>query len=61
MTQTPEELKDIIKGTSDGLLSFVESECVPVEQQYREILRTRQGCSATMAGWFLRYERPGTR
>ena len=38
MTQGPEELRDIIKGTIDGLTSFVESECVPVEQKYREIL-----------------------
>jgi acyl-CoA dehydrogenase len=33
-----DELRDIIKGTIDGLLGFVESECVPVEQRYREIL-----------------------
>jgi len=39
MTQTPEELRDIIKGTIDGLTSFVESECIPVEQQYRDILK----------------------
>ncbi len=39
MTQTPEELKDIIKGTIDGLLSFVDSECLPVEQEFREILK----------------------
>jgi acyl-CoA dehydrogenase len=38
MTQAPDELRDIIKGTIDGLLSFVESECVPVEQKYREVL-----------------------
>src|SRR3989304_10524541 len=38
MTQAPEELRDIIKGTIDGLLSFAESECSPVEQRYREIL-----------------------
>ncbi|TEU07874.1 MAG: acyl-CoA dehydrogenase, partial [Anaerolineales bacterium] len=38
MTQLQEELRDIIKGTIDGLTSFVESECVPVEQKYREIL-----------------------
>jgi acyl-CoA dehydrogenase len=38
MTQLPQELRDIIKGTIDGLTSFVESECVPVEQKYREIL-----------------------
>jgi acyl-CoA dehydrogenase len=39
MAQTPEELKDIIKGTIDGLLSFVDSECLPVEQEFREILK----------------------
>jgi acyl-CoA dehydrogenase len=38
MTQVPDELRDIIKGTVDGLLSFLESECVPVEQKYREVL-----------------------
>jgi acyl-CoA dehydrogenase len=38
MTQVPDELRDVIKGTIDGLLSFVESECVPVEQKYKEIL-----------------------
>jgi len=38
MTQAPDELRDIIKGTIDGLTGFIESECLPVEQQYREIL-----------------------
>lgn len=38
MTQAPEELRDIVKGTIDGLTSFVESECLPVEQKYRDIL-----------------------
>lgn len=38
MPDVPEELRDIVKGTIDGLTSFIESECVPVEQQYREIL-----------------------
>jgi acyl-CoA dehydrogenase len=38
MTQLSEELRDIVKGTIDGLTGFVESECVPVEQKYREIL-----------------------
>jgi len=38
MPEVPEELRDIVKGTIDGLLSFIESECVPVEQEYREIL-----------------------
>jgi len=38
MTMSADELRDIIKGTIDGLLGFVESECVPVEQRYREIL-----------------------
>jgi acyl-CoA dehydrogenase len=38
MTQAPDELRDIIKGTIDGLLSFVESESVPVEERYREVL-----------------------
>ena len=38
MTQLPEELRDIVKGTIDGVISFVESECIPVEQKHREIL-----------------------
>ena len=38
MPDVPEELRDIVKGTIDGLTSFVESECIPVEQKYREIL-----------------------
>jgi acyl-CoA dehydrogenase len=38
MTLAGDELRDVIKGTVDGLLGFVESECVPVEQKYREIL-----------------------
>lgn len=38
MTQAAEELRDIIKGTIDGVIGFVESECMPVEQEYREIL-----------------------
>jgi acyl-CoA dehydrogenase len=39
MTSIPEELRDIVKGTIDGLLSFIDSECVPVEQKYKEILQ----------------------
>jgi acyl-CoA dehydrogenase len=38
MTSIPEELRDIVKGTIDGLLGFIDSECVPVEQEHREIL-----------------------
>ncbi|UCH87121.1 MAG: acyl-CoA dehydrogenase family protein [Dehalococcoidia bacterium] len=38
MTQLSEELRDTIKGTIEGVLSFAESECVPVGQEYREIL-----------------------
>ena len=38
MTQLPEELRDIVKGTIDGLMSFIESECIPVEQKHRETL-----------------------
>jgi len=38
MTLAADELRDIIKGTIDGVLAFVDSECVPVEQRYREIL-----------------------
>jgi acyl-CoA dehydrogenase len=38
MTSVPEELRDIVKGTIDGLTSFIESECIPVEQKYKEIL-----------------------
>jgi acyl-CoA dehydrogenase len=38
MTSIPEELRDIVKGTIDGLLSFIDSECAPVEQKHRETL-----------------------
>ncbi len=38
MTLAADELRDIIKGTVDGLLAFIDSECIPVEQKYREIL-----------------------
>jgi len=38
MTLAPDELRDIIKGTVDGVLAFIDSECIPVEQKYREIL-----------------------
>jgi len=38
MTMAGDELRDIIKGTVDGVLAFIDSECVPVEQKYREIL-----------------------
>jgi acyl-CoA dehydrogenase len=38
MTSIPEELRDIVKGTIDGLTSFIDSECVPVEQKHKEIL-----------------------
>jgi acyl-CoA dehydrogenase len=40
MTQLPEELRDITKITIDGVVSFVESECVPVEEKYRDILES---------------------
>jgi acyl-CoA dehydrogenase len=38
MTQPPQDLRDIVKGTIDGVISFVESEVVPLEQEYRHIL-----------------------
>jgi acyl-CoA dehydrogenase len=38
MTQRTEELRDIVKGTIDGVIGFAESECLPVEQRYRDIL-----------------------
>jgi len=38
MTLGADELRDITKGTVDGVLAFIDSECVPVEQKYREIL-----------------------
>jgi acyl-CoA dehydrogenase len=38
MTQPPQDLRDIVKGTIDGVISFVESEVLPLEQQYRHIL-----------------------
>ncbi len=38
MTQPPQDLRDIIKGTIDGVISFVESEVIPLEQEYRHVL-----------------------
>src|SRR4030067_1532725 len=38
MTLAADELRDIIKGPVDGVLAFIDSECVAVEQRYREIL-----------------------
>jgi acyl-CoA dehydrogenase len=38
MTQLSEDLRDIVKGTIDGVIGFVESEVVPLEQEYRHIL-----------------------
>ena len=38
MTLGADDLRDIIKGTIDGLIGFVETEVVPLEQEYREIL-----------------------
>jgi acyl-CoA dehydrogenase len=34
----PEELRDIIKVTVDGIQGFIDTEIVPLEQQYKEIL-----------------------
>jgi acyl-CoA dehydrogenase len=34
----PEEMRDVIKGTIDGLQSFIDTEVVPVEEEYKEIL-----------------------
>ncbi len=38
MTLVADDLRDIIKGSIDGLFGFVETEVVPLEQKYREIL-----------------------
>jgi len=38
MTLASDDLRDVIKGTIDGLFSFVETEVVPLEQKYREVL-----------------------
>ncbi|MGD0766211.1 MAG: acyl-CoA dehydrogenase family protein [Dehalococcoidia bacterium] len=34
----PEELRDVINGTIQGMLGFVDSEVVPLEEQFKEIL-----------------------
>jgi len=34
----PEELRDVVKGTIDGLQSFIDSEVVPLEEQHKGIL-----------------------
>jgi acyl-CoA dehydrogenase len=38
MTEPSPDLRDIVKGSIDGLVAFVETEILPLEQQYREIL-----------------------
>jgi acyl-CoA dehydrogenase len=38
MTEPPPDLRDIVKGSIDGVIGFVETEVLPLEQQYREIL-----------------------
>ena len=38
MTEPPLDLRDIVKGTIDGVIAFVESEVLPLEQEYRHIL-----------------------
>jgi len=34
----PEEYRDVIKGTIEGVLSFVDNEVLPLEEKYKEIL-----------------------
>ena len=34
----PEDLRDVIKGTIEGLHGFIETEVLPVEQEHRELL-----------------------
>ena len=34
----PEELRDVINGTIQGMLGFVDSEVVPLEEKFKEIL-----------------------
>jgi acyl-CoA dehydrogenase len=38
MTEPLPDLRDIVKGTIDGLIGFVETEVLPLEQEYRHIL-----------------------
>ncbi|MGQ9572180.1 MAG: acyl-CoA dehydrogenase family protein [Dehalococcoidia bacterium] len=38
MTEPPQDLRDIIKGTIDGIIAFVESEVIPLEHQYQDVL-----------------------
>jgi acyl-CoA dehydrogenase len=34
----PEEMRDVVKGTVEGILGFVDSEVLPLEEKYKEIL-----------------------
>ena len=34
----PEQYRDVVKGTTEGLLGFVDSEVLPLEEKYKEIL-----------------------
>jgi acyl-CoA dehydrogenase len=38
MTEPPQDLRDIVKGTIDGVMGFVETEVIPLEQKYKDIL-----------------------
>ena len=38
MTELPPHLRDIVRGTIDGVIAFVETEVLPLEQEYRHIL-----------------------
>ena len=38
MTEPLPDLRDIVKGTIDGVIAFVESEVLPLEQEHRHIL-----------------------
>jgi acyl-CoA dehydrogenase len=35
----PEEARDLVKGAIEGLIGFVDSEVVPLEEKYKEVLR----------------------
>jgi acyl-CoA dehydrogenase len=38
MTEPPPDLRDIVKGSIDGVIGFVETEVAPLEERYRHIL-----------------------
>ena len=38
MTEPQQNLRDIVKGTIDGIMGFVETEAIPLENKYKDVL-----------------------